>query len=52
MRDMAERHRPRERLMQVGERAVSTAELLAIILRTGVGGRECSATSRAITYHF
>ncbi len=38
MRDMAERNRPRERLMHVGERAVSTAELLAILLRTGVGG--------------
>ena len=38
MRDMAEHNRPRERLMQVGERAVSTAELLAIILRTGSGG--------------
>lgn len=38
IRDMAEHNRPRERLMQVGERAVSTAELLAIILRTGSGG--------------
>ncbi|MCP4415879.1 MAG: JAB domain-containing protein [Chloroflexi bacterium] len=38
MRDMAEQNRPRERLMQVGERSVSTAELLAIILRTGSGG--------------
>jgi DNA repair protein RadC len=38
MRDMAERNRPRERLMQVGPKAVSTSELLAIILRTGVGG--------------
>lgn len=38
MRDMAEHNRPRERLMQVGPKAVSTSELLAIILRTGVGG--------------
>lgn len=38
LRDMAEQDRPRERLMQVGERALSTAELLAIILRTGSGG--------------
>ncbi len=38
IRDMAEENRPRERLMQVGAQAVSTAELLAIILRTGVGG--------------
>ncbi len=38
MRDMAEQNRPRERLLQVGERAVSTAELLAIVLRSGVPG--------------
>ncbi|MCB8921978.1 MAG: DNA repair protein RadC [Ardenticatenaceae bacterium] len=38
IRDMAEENRPRERLMRVGAQAVSTAELLAIILRTGVGG--------------
>ena len=36
--DMAASDRPRERLLQVGERALSTTELLAIILRTGVGG--------------
>jgi DNA repair protein RadC len=35
---MAEHNRPRERLLNVGERAVSTAELLAIILRTGAAG--------------
>lgn len=38
IRDMAERDRPRERLRQVGPGAVSTTELLAIILRTGSGG--------------
>jgi DNA repair protein RadC len=38
IRDMASQDRPRERLMQVGAGAVSSAELLAIILRTGVGG--------------
>lgn len=38
IRDMAEQDRPRERLQQVGPGAVSTAELLAIILRTGSGG--------------
>lgn len=38
IRDMAEHDRPRERLMQVGAGAVSSAELLAIILRTGSGG--------------
>ena len=38
LRDMAEQDRPRERLQQVGAGAVSTAELLAIVLRTGSGG--------------
>ena len=38
MRDLELQDRPRERLMQVGERAVSTAELLAIVLRTGAAG--------------
>ena len=38
IRDMAEQDRPRERLRQVGAGAVSTAELLAIVLRTGTGG--------------
>jgi DNA repair protein RadC len=38
IRDIASADRPRERLLLVGERALSTAELLAIILRTGVGG--------------
>jgi DNA repair protein RadC len=38
MREIALDDRPRERLVQVGERALSTAELLAIILRTGTGG--------------
>ncbi len=36
--EMAAGDRPRERLLQVGARAMSTTELLAIILRTGVGG--------------
>jgi len=35
---MAEHDRPRERLQKVGAGAVSTAELLAIVLRTGTGG--------------
>jgi DNA repair protein RadC len=38
IRDLATEERPRERLVQVGPAAVSTAELLAIILRTGLRG--------------
>lgn len=37
MRDMPVDSRPRERLAQLGERALSTAELLAITIRTGDG---------------
>ncbi|MCP5096702.1 MAG: JAB domain-containing protein [Chloroflexi bacterium] len=36
--DLAVENRPRERLIRVGAKAVSTTELLAIIIRTGVGG--------------
>jgi DNA repair protein RadC len=38
IRDLPMDDRPRERLMQVGENALSTIELLAIILGTGIGG--------------
>lgn len=38
IRDMAAGERPRERLVRVGERALSASELLAIILRIGSGG--------------
>lgn len=38
IRDFAVSDRPRERLIQVGAKAVSTAELLAIIMRTGSNG--------------
>jgi len=38
IRDMAMSDRPRERLIQIGERSLSTAELIAIVIRTGVGG--------------
>jgi DNA repair protein RadC len=38
IRDIPKQDRPRERMLQVGAQAVSTAELLAIVMRTGVGG--------------
>jgi len=40
--------RPRERLIRAGEGALSTAELLAIILRTGVGGENVLALATRI----
>jgi DNA repair protein RadC len=38
IKDLPPGERPRERLARAGEGALSTTELLAIILRTGVGG--------------
>jgi len=38
VKEMPEGERPRERMERVGPQALSTAELLAIILRTGVNG--------------
>lgn len=38
IRDLPLEERPRERLLAAGPRALSTSELLAIILRTGSGG--------------
>lgn len=38
IRDLPADERPRERLMRLGARVMSNAELLAIMMRTGVGG--------------
>lgn len=43
IKDLPADERPRERLAHAGEGALSTAELLAIILRTGVGGENVLA---------
>ena len=43
IRDFPVDERPRERLAHAGEGALSTTELLAIILRTGVGGENVVA---------
>ncbi|UCC54560.1 MAG: hypothetical protein JSV68_11450, partial [Anaerolineaceae bacterium] len=52
IRDMAASDRPRERLVEVGERALSTSELLAIIFRTGVGGENVVRLSERVLAHF
>jgi DNA repair protein RadC len=52
IRDLTVGDRPRERLMQVGERALSTAELLAITIRTGVGGENVVRLSERLLVHF
>ncbi len=43
VKEMPEGERPRERLARVGPQALSSAELIAIILRTGVGGENVLA---------
>ncbi|MEA3375360.1 MAG: DNA repair protein RadC [Anaerolineae bacterium] len=43
IKDLPVEERPRERLIKVGEGALSTTELVAIILRVGVGGESALA---------
>ena len=52
IRDMPISERPRERLQRIGPSAVSTAELLAIILRTGSSGENVVRLAERILYHF
>jgi len=52
MRDLALHDRPRERLLQVGSQALSTAELLALILRTGTGGENVLRLAERLLAHF
>lgn len=52
IRDMPVDERPRERLIQVGPRAVSTTELLAITIRTGVGGENVLRLAERLLSHF
>ena len=52
IRDMAMGERPRERLVQVGPTAVSTAELLAILLRTGVPGENVVRLAERLLIQF
>jgi DNA repair protein RadC len=44
--------RPRERLIALGPRALADAELLAILLRTGVKGRSAVDVARALLARF
>jgi DNA repair protein RadC len=42
---------PRERLVAVGAEALSDAELVALVLRTGGGGRDALGVARALLLH-
>ena len=44
--------RPRERLLYAGARALSSAELMAIILRTGVGGENVLSVAQRLLARF
>jgi DNA repair protein RadC len=52
LRDMPQDDRPRERLMQVGATAVSSAELLAIILRVGSRNESVVQLATRLLSHF
>ncbi|MEN1726996.1 MAG: DNA repair protein RadC [Pseudomonadota bacterium] len=50
--DWPQTERPRERLLEQGAAALSDAELLAIVLRTGTQGRSALDLARALIAHF
>lgn len=52
IRDMAEHDRPRERLIQIGAEVLSTAELLAIVLRTGSQGESVLRMAERLLIEF
>ncbi|MGH2538575.1 MAG: RadC family protein, partial [Candidatus Promineifilaceae bacterium] len=52
MRDLASADRPRERLAHVGEGVLSTAELLAIVLRTGLNGENVLRLAERVLANF
>lgn len=52
VKEMPEEERPRERLARVGPQALSSAELLAIILRTGVGGENVLTMANRLLSQF
>jgi len=52
IRDMINDDKPRERLISVGAQAVSTAELLAIILRVGNRGESVLRLAERLLSHF
>ena len=52
VKEMPEEERPRERLARVGPQALSSAELLAIILRTGIGGENVLTMAQRLLANF
>ena len=52
VRDLPQSDRPRERLLRLGPEALSSAELLAIIMRTGAMGDSVLMTSQKLLSEF
>ncbi len=52
VRDLPQSDRPRERLLRLGPEALSSAELLAIIMRTGAQGDSVLMTSQKLLSEF
>jgi DNA repair protein RadC len=52
IRDWPEGERPREKLLEMGASALTEAELLAILLRTGVKGRSALDVARNLLVEF
>lgn len=52
VKDWPENERPRERLIKYGAEGLSDAQLLAIILRTGVGGKGVMSLARTLLDSF
>lgn len=50
IRELPPAERPRERLKQLGVQALSTAELLAIVVGSGAGGRSALAVGQALLH--
>ena len=52
IRDWPKSERPREKLIELGPGALSEAELLAILLRTGTRGRSALDVARELLVEF
>ena len=52
IKDMPDRERPRERLAALGPDALTDAELIAILLRTGLKGQSAIEVGRALVQQF
>ncbi len=50
--DWPAEHRPRERLIRLGPKALSDTELLAVFLRVGVTGKSAVDLARDLVHHF